>query len=477
MEKGMNPKESHYRAYDWDAVVPIRIGLRSRELVDRSKWFINMRWVAVVLCVSGAALATIEAVPALLNPYYFGSVAAFLAVMNTVYFVMARALQKREHAHRRARQLLLIQMLADFAALGVLTYACGSIETPIVALFLAHIILATLFFSPRISRSITAIAWLMASLPLILEWAGVLPVMSIIDSDFKEVVTGSGVLNGTMVVVIGGVFFVCWYLVQVITKSLKIREKQLEKAHQMLLTLDREKTQTTVRATHELKAPFAAIKSYVYTLRDGYCGELPERAEKVVGRIGERCDQLTEKITDIIYLSNVKSLVVTETNLHPVDIGELLQGECKEGDLLGEPRSISVKCEIPPGSALPVNGSRPHLKTLFSNLIRNAVQYSLDGGEVSVRTEAVGGRVTVYVRDSGIGIVEENLEKIFNEHFRSNAAVKHHAAGTGLGLTIVKEVAKLHGATVEVTSEANKWTEFAIHFDLVENQIPRGQHG
>ena len=101
----------------------------------------------------------------------------------------------------------------------------------------------------------------------------------------------------------------------------------------MLIKIDKEKTQSTLLATHELKAPFAAIKSYIYTLRDGYCGELPEKAQAVVVRIGDRCDQISNRITDIIHLSNLRTLVVTDMRLVPVDLMAIVAEEAREGAL------------------------------------------------------------------------------------------------------------------------------------------------
>jgi two-component system, OmpR family, sensor kinase len=245
----------------------------------------------------------------------------------------------------------------------------------------------------------------------------------------------------------------------------------------MLVRMDKEKTQATLRATHELKAPFAAIKSYVYTLRDGYCGELPDKAKAVVGRIGDRCDHLTRKITDIIHLSNLQTLLVSDMDLKPVDLTALLKEEAEEGALLGKPRGITVH---PPDETEPVyvHGSKVHLRTLVSNLIQNAVFYSRKGeGAVSLSVHHQPNRVSVIVSDNGIGIPSENLDKIFDEHFRSKNAVAHHADGTGLGLSLVKEIARLHGATVSVESTVGKGAAFTVSFDPLGTEPERENHG
>lgn len=473
----MTDESQHSLSYNWGEVTKYVPDIRSNELVTRVRWFINMRWFAILVCVGGTAAAFADIVPAQLNPYFFGATAAFLVVANLTYTLIGRNLFGKPNRRGELKILLIVQMLLDFSALSFLTYACGSVETPIITIFMAHIILATLFFRHRNALIIVSSAWFFASLPLVLEWSGLIPVLSIFGGEFKTMVTQSSQVTGAFVVCIGGAFFVCWYLVNAISRSLKIRELQLEDAYAMLLKMDKEKTQATVRATHELKAPFAAIKSYVYTLRDGYAGELPEKAHKVVSRIGDRCDQLTDKIADIIHLSNLRTLVVTDMNLVPVDVVALLDDEVREGALTGAPRGVAVSLESGQNMPLFVMGSAPHLKTLFSNLIRNAVTYSPDHSRVTIGIDTDGKRASVRVEDEGIGIPEKNLKKIFDEHFRSKNAVAHNANGTGLGLSMVKEIVRLHGADIQVQSTLGKGSRFTVNFDIVDPQQERDEHG
>ena len=122
-------------------------------------------------------------------------------------------------------------------------------------------------------------------------------------------------------------------------------------------------------------------------------------------------------------------------------------------------------------------GSSSHLRTLFSNLIQNAVHYSNDNGRVQITTRIEAPRVSVEVQDEGIGIPEKHLEKIFEEHFRSKGAVAHHANGTGLGLPMVKEIVRLHSAEIQVKSTVGKGARFTVNFDIVEQKPSRGDHG
>jgi signal transduction histidine kinase len=471
-------EKKHSFFYNWGSVTTIIPDIRTQELAARAAWFINMRWLAILACAAGALFAFTDIVPAHVSPLDFVITIAFLSITNLVYSRIGRNLFGDKLRRKELQRLLLCQMFGDFTALSFLTYSLGCIETPMGALFMAHIILATILFSRWQSLVIAVAGWMFASVPLILEWAGIIPVRSIFEGQFKSMVNEDFGVTVGFVLASGGVYLFCWYLVSEISSSLKLRERQLEDAHQMLIKIDREKTQSTLLATHELKAPFAAIKSYVYTLRDGYCGPLPEKAQNVVTRIGDRCDQISNRITDIIHLSNLRTLIVTEMNLVPVDLIDILCVEAREGALTGKPRKIKIINLVERHRAVYIMGSSDHLKTLFSNLIQNAVNYCHENtGRVVISVESYPGKVDVSVQDNGIGIPKDALEKIFNDHFRSKNAVAHHIGGTGLGLSIVKEIVVLHGASIQVESIVGRGSSFTISFKTIEATREKHNYG
>ncbi len=471
-------EKKHSFFYDWGSVTTYTSDISSQELVARAKWFINMRWLAILACAAGAALSRTHIFPANVNYLDFVVVIVFLSICNLGYTLIGRNLFGDRSRRRESQVLLLWQMLTDFAALSFLTYALGSIETPMAALFMAHIILATILFSRWHSLAVAGAAWISASLPLLLEWAGFIPIRSIFDGKFKSLVSANFEVTFGFVLASGAVYLFCWYLVSEISSSLKLREHQLEDAHQMLIKIDKEKTQSTVLATHELKAPFAAIKSYIYTLRDGYCGPLPEKAQAVVSRISDRCDQITSRITDIIHLSNLRTLVVQDIHLVPVDLTAVISEEAREGAIIAKARKIRVINLAEKHPPVYVMGSQSHLKTLFSNLIHNAINYCRENtGRVVVSIEDLPQKVAVSVQDNGIGIPKDSVNRIFDDHFRSKNAVAHNPSGSGLGLSIVKEIVVLHAASIQVESIVGRGSSFTVRFNLSEAKQERNNHG
>lgn len=459
---------------DWGKRPTVERDIHTRVLFDRIWWFITMRWYAAMGCFLGALITSLPDVPFQIQARYPLAVGFGLLITNTLYYLITK-----NYAHRKNRGysysiIIRFQILTDFVCCSLLTYACGTVETPVFTLFLTHIILSTLFFESRQSLFTAFEAWLFATLPLILQCFGWLQLNSIFNPSLLKLVVGSAPLTVIFVTAIGFCFLVTWFLVNEITKSLRIREGQVVETVNMLKRMDVEKSQTTLRATHELKAPFAAIESYVFLLRDGYAGEIPKKAQNIICRIGERCELLRGRITEIIHLSNLKTLVLTEMNFKPLELGALLEKEVRENSVVGAQRNIRINYEHGPPTW--VSGSRSHLYTLFSNLIRNAINYSYENGVVDVRLKAEEGKARVEIRDRGIGIPAKNMSKIFDEHFRSNNAVTHKKWGSGLGLAMVKETARMHGAVIHVNSVEKEGTVFQINFKRISQPEEGGTH-
>jgi signal transduction histidine kinase len=453
---------SSKKRFDWGSSTAYQADLRNRELLARAMWFIHMRWFAVIACLFGGLVGLTDFLPIRLRPITFFLVAGVLIVTNTAYTLSVKRMSLDLVQSRKFRTLLRVQIFFDYAALTALNYGMGSVESPILMVYIPHIILSTLFFNRLRSLMVVVGAWLFAILPIFLECRNWVPRLTIFSKPFKDIIYADCGNSLLLFAGLGATFFLIWYLFSEIATSLKLREHQLEQAYDMLMHMDHEKTQATLRATHELKAPFAAIKSYVYTLRDGYCGELPEAAAKVVERIGQRCDRLTSKISDIIHLSNLKTLLITDVDLKPVELTPLVLGECQEANLMGKSRGVQVNCTL--AGRYTIQGSSAHLKTMFSNLIINAVNYSHPGQTVEVALFAENDQIFFRVQDRGIGIPDENLSKIFEEHFRCNNAVAHNPNGTGLGMPMVKEIVRLHGAHCLIHSEVGQGTTIEIHF-------------
>jgi signal transduction histidine kinase len=125
-------------------------------------------------------------------------------------------------------------------------------------------------------------------------------------------------------------------------------------------------------------------------------------------------------------------------------------------------KSVSVTVEADEGDA--VYADEPSLRTLLLNLLDNAVKYTPAGGSVTARGRAVGGGYELSVTDTGVGIPEEQLERIFERFYRVGRARDRATGGTGLGLSIVKHIAEAHGGSVHVRSREGHGSTFTAFF-------------
>jgi two-component system sensor histidine kinase VicK len=107
------------------------------------------------------------------------------------------------------------------------------------------------------------------------------------------------------------------------------------------------------------------------------------------------------------------------------------------------------------------------LEQVFQNIIGNAIKYTPEKGNISVRCEALGDKVIITIKDNGIGISKEHYERIFERFYRVDKARSRDLGGTGLGLAIAKHIAEAHGAEIEVESEVDKGTEFRVIIPIV----------
>jgi signal transduction histidine kinase len=216
------------------------------------------------------------------------------------------------------------------------------------------------------------------------------------------------------------------------------------------------------QASHQVKTPLSAIQSYVNVILGGYTGEIPERTRGIVEKIHSRCEAALTNLAKCRMLADVRCNGRDGLEMSTVHLNELV-GQAVElrAELAGR-RGIEIKLLAHEGADLVRCDARTTV-VLLTELVENAVVYSHDGGLVEVSVEAAAdGRLAVVVRDHGIGIPERCLPRVFDEDYRADPAVQHHPDGAGVGLTIAREIAGLHGFDLSVESEEGRGSVFTL---------------
>lgn len=215
--------------------------------------------------------------------------------------------------------------------------------------------------------------------------------------------------------------------------------------------------QFTSDASHELRTPMSVIMAQCeYILENTRTSEEYEATLKVIQRQGRKMSKLIEDMLCIARLEQHKDSYPRET----VDFSTLVQDICMDMALL-KSKNIVLDREIEPGIFL--MGNAMLLTRMVTNLISNGYRYGKQDGRISVRLKCDNG-IQLSVEDNGIGIPDEQKDRIFGRFYRVETA--RFSEGTGLGLAMVKDIAKYHRGTIEVASVVGKGSKFTVKFSV-----------
>ncbi len=229
--------------------------------------------------------------------------------------------------------------------------------------------------------------------------------------------------------------------------------------------LERIRKDFVANVSHELRTPVATAKALTEALLGGAAQE-PETAARFLASLEGEVSRLAQLIDDLLALSRLEA-DETRIRLEPLSVAELLReaGERKEKLAADYQVTLHVQADY----SGEVRGDRKLLETLLNNLLDNAVKYNRPGGEVTLASApaASGDAVEISVADTGIGIPEEDLPRIFERFYRVDKARSRDTGGTGLGLSIVKHIAEVHGGTVSVESREGTGTRFTLRLPIL----------
>ena len=211
-------------------------------------------------------------------------------------------------------------------------------------------------------------------------------------------------------------------------------------------------------ASHELRAPVTLIHAAAeFSLRrERSSEELAESMRKIL-----REAQRTARLIDDLLLLARSDADPTAVPLQPMDLAPILGEVAEQAAALGATRGIAVTFSQA-AAPLPVNGNEGSLRRLLLILLDNAVKYTPPGGRVTLDARSEAREVVVSVADTGAGIAEEDLPRVFERFWRADKVRSREAGGAGLGLSIAKEIADRHGAALTVSSRLGQGSTFTL---------------
>ena len=207
--------------------------------------------------------------------------------------------------------------------------------------------------------------------------------------------------------------------------------------------------------SHELRTPLAGLKALVETLRGGAIKD-PPAAKRFLKRMDAEVDDLTQMVEELLELSRIESGQVP-LRLAPTPVVDLVVPPVDRLRPQAERAGLDLSVQVPPDSPR-VMADVGRVQQVVTNLVHNAVKFTTPGGSITVRAEPAGDEVVISVRDSGVGIATEDLERIFERFFKADRA--RSSGGTGLGLAIAKHIVQGHGGRIWAESVEGEGSTF-----------------
>ena len=230
--------------------------------------------------------------------------------------------------------------------------------------------------------------------------------------------------------------------------------EEAQRAYTELKELDELKSEFINVASHELRTPLAVLLGYASLLDE----QANETTKKYTQAVIQSTVQLNKLVTDML---NLRYLDAGEMKLElqPVQVSALAQAVVQELDFVAEEKGQSLTLDVPEGaSSILADARKLHL--ILSNLVSNAIKFTPQGGKIEIAARMGEDELTMSVRDTGIGIADEELDRVFDRFYQVGESLRREYPGLGLGLSIVKELVELHQGKAWVESEAGKGSTF-----------------
>ena len=241
----------------------------------------------------------------------------------------------------------------------------------------------------------------------------------------------------------------------VLTRTFNSMALQLEKTLDDLKKSEAMRREFVANVSHELRTPITSIRSYAETLQDAQ--NLPKKTEQeFIGVIVKESDRMTKIVQDLLMLSRFDTGNIAfkferfsfEKSIHDIYNAMLLEAQKHNHRF-----TIEFKTPVPD-----IIGDEARIEQVLINMVSNAIKYTRDGGSIVMTAGRKDDVVWVSVRDNGIGIPKEDVDKVFDRFYRVDKARSRESGGTGLGLSIAQEIVNRHNGSIVLTSRQGKGT-------------------
>ncbi len=350
-----------------------------------------------------------------------------------------------------------LNITADVLVMTGAIYFTGGVLSPLVAIYFVEVAVMALLTNVGLTITTVLGCFAMYATMAILTHTGVLPTVPPVVASPDEITTP---LLGTLLGVAALVTLAPGIYVALIVGQLRASEKKLAARADELVEAGRAKSEFTANITHELRTPLHGILGLGELLEDGVYGPMSEKQIDAIRTMRGSATGLLGLIDSLLVLARAEALRL-EVREADVDVGEVVASVVATGRMLVGRRTLDVAALI--GSDLPiVRTDRQKLVQILVNLLANAIKFTPDEGSVTVEAALEDQGVRIAVRDTGRGIPEHELARIFEPYVQVDGSPVREHGGAGIGLSVVRTLADRLGIDVSVESELGHGCTFTL---------------
>jgi two-component system phosphate regulon sensor histidine kinase PhoR len=224
------------------------------------------------------------------------------------------------------------------------------------------------------------------------------------------------------------------------------------------------RTDFVANVSHELRTPLTSIKGYAETLKEEDLSE-NKTAKRFLEIIEIEAERLNVLINDLMELSKIENKN-EDVNISSHSLKEILDETAEVLSMAAEKKGVKIQKDI--DDSIVIYANRDRIKQLVLNLMDNGIKYNKDGGKLTVDASAQREMLTLSIKDTGEGIAQADIPRLFERFYRVDKSRSKELGGTGLGLSIVKHISELYGGSVTVLSKKGKGSEFIVKLPIVK---------
>ncbi len=424
-------------------------------LQARLKWSVRLRWMAI----AGYFLATFLSYRWIGLELHYQTIWILLLLLGGLNLVYQLNIKLYPDFSFRVEVVFLhVHIVFDLLFLTSILHFSGGIENPAYLFYIFHVVISSILFSRRVAFLYSLFTIILFAVLVFSEAYRLLPHYVLFDAHIP--------FNLAFVIFV----LICFAITVLVTNYIctgfmaiyRESKRTIDLQNKRLIEADKQKTSFFQFASHELKSPVIAIKTSLDVVLRGYSKTMDSKALNLLQRASGRAEQMLKIITELLDLTGQKKLN-SASPLQKVDVHKVIKQTIKELRPLSDEKNISCERELTADNPV-IWAAEEGLTKVLTNLIGNAIRYGKEYGRVLIRTEQDAEGVRIDVIDNGIGIPPEDLDKIFNEFYRAQNAKKIVNFGTGLGLSLVKQITENFNGTITVQSEAGKGSTFTLRF-------------